>query len=123
MLPPPLSRELAALQERFQVEIVEEPDAINLVFAEFPTSPLYSHPTTELLLRVPRAYPDAGLDMFWTSPQLTLATGGIPQSGESVETYAGRQWRRFSWHHNGWRSQLQSIEAYLDFVKRRFDAA
>lgn len=122
MLPAKLERELEALRERFAIAAFEEPDAINVVISAFPTAPQYNAATTTLLLRVPRAYPDAALDMFWTDPSLTFANGAIPQAAESIETYCGRPWRRFSWHHNGWMGSRQSIDAYLEFVTRRFRA-
>ena len=120
MLPAKLSKELEALRERFTISVTEEGDAINLVIAAFPTAPHYNVQHTNLLLRVPRAYPDAALDMFWTDPELVFATGGVPQAAEAIELYCGRPWRRFSWHHNGWAGSRQSIDAYLEFVARRF---
>lgn len=123
VLPPELERELGALRKDYALEVIEEPEVINVIISEFPTGQLYSSPSTTLLLRVPRAYPEAGQDMFWTDTSLVLATGALPQAGETIETYAGREWRRFSWHHNGWHGRMQSTPAYLDFVRKRFNAA
>jgi hypothetical protein len=122
MLPPRLASDVAELQRTHSVRVEEESDFINVIVDGFPTGEGYSVGTTTLLLRVPRAYPDAGLDMFWTDPSLLLATGAIPQAAESVETYSGRAWRRFSWHTNGWSPASQSLPAYLEFVRRRFRA-
>jgi hypothetical protein len=123
MLPPKLARELEALGKRHPIEVIEDAGFINVVISDFPTGPLYNRPTTRVLLRVPRAYPDAGLDMFWTEVELTLANGSTPQCGDVIEVYIGRSWRRFSWHHNGWHPTLQDLQAYLEFVSRRFHAA
>lgn len=123
MLPARLAKEVEDLRKEHNIRVEEESDVINLIFGEFPTAPHYNAQTTLLLLRVPRAYPDAALDMFWTDPALTFATGGIPQAAEHIEAYMGRPWRRFSWHHNGWAGPKQSIAAYLEFVARRFRAA
>lgn len=122
MLPPRLTSDVAELQRTHSVQVVEESDFINVIVEEFPTGEAYNRPTTTLLLRVPRAFPDAGLDMFWTDPSLLLNTGAIPQAAEGVETYSGRTWRRFSWHTNGWSPASQSLPAYLEFVRRRFRA-
>ena|SRR6266581_1288396 len=122
MLPPRLSSEIELLREAHQkIDVVEEGDMINLVIRDFPTSPLFNRPTTTLLVRVPRAYPDAGVDMFWTDVELTLADGSIPSAGDSIEQYSGRSWRRFSWHHGGWNPNLHSLRTYLVFVRRRFN--
>jgi hypothetical protein len=123
MLLPRLARDVEELRSAYKVQVVEEADFINVVVESFPTGEGYNLASTTLLLRVPRAFPDAGLDMFWTDPSLTLANGSIPQAAESVETYSGRQWRRFSWHSSGWAPASQSLPAYLEFVRRRFRAA
>lgn len=120
MLPPRLSTELDRIREDHTIEVVEGADFIEVIVGSFPTGSAFNHPSTTLLLRVPRAYPDAGLDMFWTDVSLTLADGQVPQAAEVIETYAGRQWRRFSWHHNGWNSALNNLQTYLEFVRRRF---
>ncbi len=122
MLPAKLAKEVEDLKATYAVEVLEDPDFINVIIPGFSAGEGYNTPTTTILLRVPRAYPDAGLDMFWTDVGLTLADGRIPQAAESIETYAGRQWRRFSWHHNGWTPSSQSLPAYLEFVRRRFRA-
>jgi hypothetical protein len=61
--------------------------------------------------------------MFWTDTSLVLVGGAVPQCGDSIEQYVGRQWRRFSLHHKGWSPDLQPLAAYLDFVKQRFNAS
>lgn len=120
MLPPRLAKELEELRALHQVEIIEGPAFIEVILSDIPTGPAFNQPKTAVLLRVPRAYPDAGLDMFWTDVSLTLADGAVPQSAESIEQYAGRHWRRFSWHHNGWNPNLHSLHTYVEFVRRRF---
>lgn len=134
MLPPQLASELEALRIRYKADVVEEPSTINVVLRGYPTSDLYSSPQTNLLLRIPRSYPDAGLDMFWTDPELVLKDRAIPKNADLLERYpaldvvadfTGKQWRRFSWHPqpNGpmrWNPSVDNIESYLEFVNRRF---
>jgi Prokaryotic E2 family E len=122
VLPPRLDKELEELSKHYQIEVVEDADFVSLVFSEFPTGPLFRPLATTLLLRIPRSYPDAGPDMFWTSADLTLADSTVPTAGESIETYVGRSWRRFSWHHNRWNGNTDNIATYLIFVRRRFNA-
>lgn len=122
MLPAKLTKEVEDLKAKYAVVVIEDSDVINVIIPGFSTGDGYNTPATTILLRVPRAYPDAGLDMFWTDVALTLADGRIPQAAESIESYAGRAWRRFSWHHNGWTPSTQSLPAYLEFVRRRFRA-
>jgi E2/UBC family protein E len=119
-LPPRLAKEIDQLE--LAPEITEDGSVINLVFQNYPIPPGYNCSSTDLLLRVPRSYPDAGPDMFWTNPSLTLANGAEPQSGNSIETHIGRQWRRFSWHII-WKPTVDNLSAYMHFVRRRLERA
>ncbi len=134
MLPPQLEGEVQSLKQRYVMDVIEEPLVINLIIRAFPTSVLYNKQTTNLLLRVPRSYPDAGLDMFWTDLDLLLVNGSTPNGAQQVEQYLsldvlqdlkGKQWRRFSWHPqfgsaSRWNPNLDNLLSYLEFVRRRF---
>ena len=43
-------------------------------------------------------YPMSAMDMFWMEPEMALRTGQIPPHASTLESYLGRQWRRWSWH-------------------------
>jgi hypothetical protein len=120
-LPPRLQRELDELKLGHEIEVTEDPDFINLIFKNFKLGDGYSRATSDLLLRMPRSYPDAGPDMFWVSPEVTLASGSLPQAAESVENYLGRNWRRFSWHRPGnkWNPTVDNLHGQIEFIDRR----
>ncbi len=119
-LPPRLEEELVELRGRnHQIDVTEDPDFISVVLIDFALGDGYSREFSDLLLRVPRAYPDAGPDMFWTTPDLLLANGQPPQSGEVIEQYLGRPWRRFSWHRPVWNPSIDNLHAYLEFIRKR----
>ena len=120
-LPPKLQRELDELNAQFQIEVYEDPDFINLVFKDFKLGDGYSVAASDLLMRVPRSYPDAGPDMFWVSPEVKLASGALPQAGESIERYLDKDWRRFSWHRPGnqWNPTVDNMHGQLEFINRR----
>lgn len=119
-LPPRLAKEIEQLESR--PEITEDGSVINLVFRNYSIPPGYNRPTADLLVRVPLSYPDAGPDMFWMSPPLTLASGVFPQAANSMETYASQQWQRFSWHTN-WKPNTDNLHGYLHFIRRRLERA
>jgi hypothetical protein len=119
-LPPRLVKEIAQLDLR--PEITEEGGVVNLLFRDFPIPDGYNRPAANLLVRIPLAYPDAGPDMFWTTPELMLANGAAPQCGDSIETHMGQQWRRFSWH-TTWRPNVDNLHGYMHFVRRRLERA
>jgi hypothetical protein len=120
VLPPRLKRELDELQDSYGIEIVHEADVIHIIVADFPLGEGYNKRTSRLLLRVPRSYPDAGPDMFWVEPDVVLSSGAVPEAADSVESYIGGRWRRFSWHRQGgWHSTVDNLHSYLEFIRRR----
>lgn len=119
-LPPKLGKELEELKLEHTIAISEEGDWINLIFSQFALGEGFTRPTSDLLLRIPRSYPDAGPDMFWLDSALTLIGGAVPQSAEAIEgPYAGRMWRRFSWHRTGWNPSIDNVHGHLEFIRRR----
>ena len=119
-IPTRLVKELEQLESK--PEIIEGDGVVNLVFRDYPIPPGYNRVHADLLVRIPLAYPDAGPDMFWTSPELTLANGAAPQNGDQMETFLGRQWRRFSWH-TTWIPNSSSLYAFVHFIIRRLERA
>jgi hypothetical protein len=122
-LPVRLLRDLQDLEADHRFEVVEDDNWINVLVQDVSTSALYSDASTLILIRVPRAYPDAGPDMFFTPITLTLGTGGDPASATGRIEAAGRTWRQFSWHHNRWDGSKENLRSYLTFVRRRFETA
>jgi hypothetical protein len=119
-LPPKLASEIEQLDLR--PEVREDGGFINLIFKDFPIPPGYNRSTADLLVRMPMAYPDAGPDMFWTIPELTLRNGAAPQAGEQLEMHVGRQWRRFSWH-MAWKPNAVNLRGFMDFIRSRLERA
>lgn len=123
VLPPALAREVDTVRATRHVDVVEDPDFVNIILPGHPTGPSFNAAATTVLVRVPRAYPEAGPDMFWTDPDLALASGSPPQAADQIELHAGRDWRRFSWHlAGGWKPGLHNLSSYLEFVARRLRA-
>jgi len=119
-VPPRLAKEIEQLEVR--PDVIEDGGVINLLFKDFPIPAGYNRSAADLLVRVPLAYPDAGPDMFWTAPELTLPNGSAPQCGDSIEMHMGRRWRRFSWHAT-WRPNIDNLHGYVHFVRRRLERA
>ena len=92
---------------------------VNLVVEKFPSTPGLSPDTFDLLLRLPFGFPDAAPDMFWVAPNLS-STDGVPIPGtESIETYIGRQWQRWSRHiAQQWRPGIDNLETFFGYVRR-----
>ena len=80
----------------------------------------YDRDSADLLLRLSPGYPDVPPDMWWFSPAVRRKDGKQIQATDSVETYLGRQWQRWSRHFvpGQWQSGIDSIESFLALVSR-----
>lgn len=120
-VPDQLDREILTLRERgYTVDApLESPGEYLLIFSAFPLpNGKYNMATTRLMLRVPFGYPNAALDMFYTQPDLLLASGAVPRQAQVLETLPGGVWRRFSWHRNApWNPGRDNLLSFVSFVE------
>ena len=95
---------------------------IFIVIEKAPLPPgCYRVDRSDLLFVGDVQYPMSSLDMFWTEPEVVRPNGDIPAGGDSIETYLGRQWRRFSWHRNGlWNPAGNGLLDHFEFMQDRF---
>jgi hypothetical protein len=112
-----LLREVEELRSAgYKVDINESDGVVNLIIGDYPLPSTYNKRQTVLLLRVPISYPNGNPDMFWTDHDLMCSNGKIPTKADQIETYLGKQWRRFSWHPQGWNPGTGNLCMYLEFV-------
>jgi hypothetical protein len=101
------------------VEILIAPPEIGVV-ARIALSEGYNTSHTDLLLKTTTVYPASAMDMFWVDPSLLLASGAVPQAGESMEVHFGRNWRRYSWHRNvEWVPGRDDLLSHFEFAMAR----
>lgn len=93
---------------------------IHLVISNYPVGTGYDHAETDLLLRLPRQWPDGTPDMFWTAPHLKVAaTGAWPTASAKIMSIDGREWQRWSRHYRDrWRPGVDGLENLLTIVNR-----
>jgi hypothetical protein len=79
----------------------------------------YTPEAVDLLIQIPRDYPDANLDMWWMFPAVGFThTGTEPVATEVRQPFAGyaldptRLWQRFSRHPN-WRPGVDDLHTFL----------
>ncbi len=120
---PPIDDELTALHSAHTVSVVDLGGGdVGVIIDGFPLPPGWNASETTVLIRVPKAYPQAQLDMFFASGALRLASGAMP-SNASLTNVVGREWLQFSWHPRSWRPGVDNLVRYLKFVKGRFKEA
>lgn len=98
---------------------------ICLVIPDFSLPAGFAATNADLLLRLQPGYPDIAPDMWWFSPAVVRTDGRVIAATESIETYLGRTWQRWSRHLQlgQWRAGVDSIESYLSLVHRELSAA
>jgi hypothetical protein len=84
------------------------------------TLPAKFRPTSvDLMVRQLPGYPETGMDMFWTRPDVVLATSGQkPDRANVIESYGGVQWQRWSRHLSGWRPETDNLETFFAAIAR-----
>ena len=70
-----------------------------------------------LLIMIPAGYPNSNVDMFWTSPEVTLVDGSVPKATEHRETHGEIVWQRWS-RHIVWRAGVDDMRSFLASTKR-----
>ena len=106
-------------------ELVPDGSGACLVFKDYVVSTeRYDRSKTDLMIRIPAGYNNAGLDMFYVDPPLKLKnTNTYPKAAEVFETHAGRTWQRFSRHlPAAWRAGVDGLPMFLALVQRELQA-
>jgi hypothetical protein len=74
--------------------------------------------TADVLILLPKGYPDCPPDMFYVSPKLTLAgTGQVPKACTVEHRFGGRVWQRWSRHNNAWRPGVDGLRTMVARVQ------
>lgn len=103
------------------VDLVEGDSQIFVILRAFSLPDgAYAVRQTDVLIIADQQYPLSALDMFYTEPDVLLPGGRVPLNADSIESYAGRTWRRFSWHRNGvWNPARNGLVDHLALIEAR----
>lgn len=78
----------------------------------------------DILILLPRGYPDAAPDMFYAVPWLTLANSQrYPRQADQPLQFEGQRWQRWSRHNNTWRPGVDGIWTMLKRVETALEIA
>jgi Prokaryotic E2 family E len=109
------------LQQRgLPFSVTEEAGVTCIVFPGFPLPPGLDRSTADLLVRLNAGFPDVPPDMWWFDPGVHYANGGVIQATESVESYLGRTWQRWSRHLSAgqWQPGTDTMQTFLALIDR-----
>lgn len=113
-------------------QAIEEYEASrSVVFKDFPLPKgIYeadgeAASVADVLIELPSVYNNAGPDMFWTYPHLTLAGGAEIKAaapGADVRNLEGRIYERWSrhWGKAGWRPRADNVSTVVDRLNWAF---
>ena len=116
---PSIDREF--LQEKGYVyEIIPENQTLLLVLRNFEFPPAYAPANSDLLILFPAGYPNAGLDMFRTNPDVKLINGQWPKAAEPHDNWNGKSWQAWS-RHISWRVGRDSLRSFITAIKHELE--
>lgn len=96
-------------------------DAVVVEVPDVPLPPGWNRGSTTIKFVVPRAYPNAPPDCFWTDSGLALDGGREPQ-GTRSQPLPGQSepLRWFSWHVQQWNPNAHTLASFFQVVLGRF---
>jgi hypothetical protein len=114
------ARDIARLEKLGQpYSITLEGDTICVVLVGYELPGGLSVDQADLLMRLPRGFPDVAPDMFWLNPALRTAAGAQIAGTESIEVHLNRSWQRWSRHFAPlWRSGIDDMASLLAMIRK-----
>ena len=92
-------------------------DTILVILCDVEMPPGITPGRADLLLVLPKGFPDVTPDCFWCTPDLT-ANGAPIQATEHHQPFAGREWQRWSRHFDGqWRPGIDGLRTFVTIVE------
>ena len=109
-------------EKAYDFTIIPENGALLLVIRAFSFPVAYTPTTANLLIVIPAGYPNAQLDMFWTQPDVKLASGAFPAAANNYGNYAGQKWQRWSRHSQvPWRPGIDNLRTFFAALKKELE--
>jgi len=112
-------------RKEWDVEVKKVGQETQIVIHKFLLPSKYSPSEVDLLVRQLPGYPEAGMDMFWTKPDVLLKENNQkPQATEVHEKFTefgDEDWQRWSRHMNGWRSGADNLETFFAAIQNELN--
>jgi len=84
----------------------------------------YNVEQSDLLILIPRGYPDVKPDMWYFYPAILLKPENrYANATNYMQTILGEKWQRWSRHSNDWRSGIDGMRTYLQRVQTALEVA
>jgi hypothetical protein len=118
----PSSDERFLKRREFDYSIVTDGPHTLLVIKNWEFPEAYTPRKADLMIILTPGYPMAALDMFWTYPDIKLASNDSwPEACAHHETYAGVSWQRWSRHFQNWRAGIDDLRSFITSVEQEIN--
>jgi Prokaryotic E2 family E len=101
-------------EKGYDYELAQVGNEIHLVIHRFPF-PSYVPKEADILIRILSGYPQTAVDMFYTIPDVRLASGAFPQNCDQHPAIGAKTWQQWS-RHLTWRSGIDNLRTFLAAV-------
>jgi hypothetical protein len=103
-------------------EVLQEVNRLFVILRKFHLPPDVSRVDyTDVLFITDTQYPLSAMDMFWTEVEVVRPDGSTYEGSDTIETYLGRNWRRFSYHRNSiWNQNGNPLMDHYVFMENRW---
>jgi hypothetical protein len=101
-------------EKGFQYDLSQAGNEVHLIIRGF-SFETYVPKVADLLIRILSGYPQTAVDMFYTIPDIRLASGAFPQSCDQHPMIGDRSWQQWS-RHLTWRSGIDNLRTFLAAV-------
>jgi hypothetical protein len=119
----PLQQQFEKLKSEYPTATCEAlpSGAAVITIRDFPLPEGWSRPSTIMTFVAPVGYPLAKPDFFWTSPELRLRDGALPQAAVPMPMPEsnGKSQLRFSWHMSEWNPNRDNLVTFVRVIERR----
>jgi hypothetical protein len=119
----PLQQQFEKLKREHRTAACEvlSSGAAMITIRDFPLPSGWSHSSTLMKFVAPVGYPLAKPDFFWTSPELRLRDGALPQAAVPMPMPEsnGELQLRFSWHMSEWNPNRDDLVTFVRVIERR----
>jgi hypothetical protein len=114
----------AFLDETYVWDAEVEGGMVCVTVVDFPLATGLVPAASDLLVRLPAGFPDAGPDMFWFADNVVRSDGAAIPATDLIETYRQRTWHRWSRHIGGlWRPGTDDLRSYFAYIGKCVSAA
>ncbi len=96
------------------VEAMADGERKGVVLKQFDTGGRFDHDTTDILVVLPKGYPDACPDMFFCFPWIKLrGSAGWPDRANAEFAFGGQKWQQWSRHNSEWRAGVDGLHTMI----------